>query len=176
MSKTLCLLLIGLINLLPVSVIAAETSETSSEYREQGYLIANVLAGLNLTLPNVVGFSAKGQHDFAAMLGRWIAAKKATGEIQQAYDYWILGKAPKRRNPGGQSARTCSAGAGLNPVRAMTDQNILFILLFFVFVFLIWGRWRYDLVAFSALLVAVVSGSCPLKKHFPASGIRRSWS
>ena len=27
----------------------------------------------------------------------------------------------------------------------MTDQNILFILLFFVFVFLIWGRWRYDL-------------------------------
>jgi hypothetical protein len=33
MSKTLCLLLIGLINLLPVSEIAAETSETSSEYR-----------------------------------------------------------------------------------------------------------------------------------------------
>ncbi len=33
MSKTLCLLLIGLINLLPVLTIAAENSETSSEYR-----------------------------------------------------------------------------------------------------------------------------------------------
>jgi hypothetical protein len=99
MSKNLCLLLIGLINLLPVSVIAAETSETSSEYREQGYLIANVLAGLNLTLPNVVGFSAQGQYDFAAMLGRWIAAKKATGEIQQAYDYWIFGKGAEKKEP-----------------------------------------------------------------------------
>ena len=38
----------------------------------------------------------------------------------------------------------------------MSDQAILFLLLFFVFVFLIWGRWRYDLVAFSALLIAVV--------------------
>ena len=33
MSKTLCLLLIGLINLLPASTIAAEISDTSSEYR-----------------------------------------------------------------------------------------------------------------------------------------------
>jgi len=33
MSKTLCLLLIGLINLLPASTIAAEISGTSSEYR-----------------------------------------------------------------------------------------------------------------------------------------------
>ena len=37
----------------------------------------------------------------------------------------------------------------------MSDQNILFILLFFVFVFLVWSRWRYDLVAFMALMVAV---------------------
>ncbi len=52
----------------------------------------------------------------------------------------------------------------------MTDQNILFILLFFVFVFLIWGRWRYDLVAFSALLVAVVSGVVPVKEAFSGFG------
>lgn len=52
----------------------------------------------------------------------------------------------------------------------MTDQNILFILLFFVFVFLIWGRWRYDLVAFSALLVAVVSGVVPVSEAFSGFG------
>ncbi len=52
----------------------------------------------------------------------------------------------------------------------MTDQNILFILLFFVFVFLIWGRWRYDLVAFSALLVAVVSGVVPVNEAFAGFG------
>ena len=34
-----------------------------------------------------------------------------------------------------------------------TDQILLFSLLLLVFVFLIWGRWRYDLVAFVALLV-----------------------
>ena len=38
----------------------------------------------------------------------------------------------------------------------MSDQIILFILLLLVFVFLIWGRWRYDIVAFSALLLGVV--------------------
>ncbi len=52
----------------------------------------------------------------------------------------------------------------------MTDQNILFTLLFFVFVFLIWGRWRYDLVAFSALLVAVVSGVVSVKDAFSGFG------
>ena len=52
----------------------------------------------------------------------------------------------------------------------MTDQNILFILLFFVFVLLIWGRWRYDLVAFSALLAAVVSGVVPLNQAFAGFG------
>ena len=52
----------------------------------------------------------------------------------------------------------------------MTDQNILFTLLFFVFVFLIWGRWRYDLVALSALLVAVVSGVVPASEAFSGFG------
>jgi len=52
----------------------------------------------------------------------------------------------------------------------MTDQNILFLLLFFVFVLLIWGRWRYDLVAFSALMVAVVSGVVPANEAFSGFG------
>jgi di/tricarboxylate transporter len=52
----------------------------------------------------------------------------------------------------------------------MSDQNILFILLFFVFVFFIWGRWRYDLVAFSALLVAVVTGVVPVGDAFSGFG------
>ena len=40
-----------------------------------------------------------------------------------------------------------------------TDQALLFGLLFFVFVFLIWGRWRYDLVAFVALLTPEVEAA-----------------
>jgi di/tricarboxylate transporter len=51
-----------------------------------------------------------------------------------------------------------------------TDQTILFTLLFFVFVFLIWGRWRYDLVAFAALLVAVVSGVVSTEDAFSGFG------
>ncbi|MGA9575425.1 MAG: SLC13 family permease, partial [Lysobacterales bacterium] len=52
----------------------------------------------------------------------------------------------------------------------MTDQNILFTLLFFVFVFLIWGRWRYDLVAFSALLIAAGAGVIPAHDVFSGFG------
>jgi di/tricarboxylate transporter len=52
----------------------------------------------------------------------------------------------------------------------MSDQYILFILLFFVFVFLIWGRWRYDLVAFSALMIAVVAGVVPVSGAFSGFG------
>ena len=50
------------------------------------------------------------------------------------------------------------------------DQIILFVLLFFVFVFLIWGRWRYDLVAFSALLVALLTGVVPTEQAFSGFG------
>ncbi len=47
-----------------------------------------------------LGFAVpKGQHDFAALLGRWLKAKQATGEIQQAYDYWILGKGTEETGP-----------------------------------------------------------------------------
>jgi Na+/H+-dicarboxylate symporter/ABC-type amino acid transport substrate-binding protein len=46
------------------------------------------------------GFAVpKGQQEFAALLGRWLAAKKSTGDIQVAYDYWILGKGAEKREP-----------------------------------------------------------------------------
>jgi di/tricarboxylate transporter len=51
-----------------------------------------------------------------------------------------------------------------------TDQATLFGLLFFVFVFLIWGRWRYDLVAFVALLVALLTGLVPKELAFSGFG------
>ena len=54
--------------------------------------------------------------------------------------------------------------------RTMADQNILFILLFFVFALLIWGRWRYDLVAFSALMVAAAAGVMPMADVFSGFG------
>jgi len=50
------------------------------------------------------------------------------------------------------------------------DQITLFSLLFFVFVFLIWGRWRYDLVAFVALLVALLTGLVPKDLAFSGFG------
>ena len=50
------------------------------------------------------------------------------------------------------------------------DQAMLFVLLFVVFVLLIWGRWRYDLVAFVALLVAVVVGLVPTDQAFSGFG------
>jgi di/tricarboxylate transporter len=50
------------------------------------------------------------------------------------------------------------------------DQTILFSLLFFVFVFLIWGRWRYDLVAFVALMLALLTGVVPKDQAFSGFG------
>ena len=51
-----------------------------------------------------------------------------------------------------------------------TDQAILFTLLFFVFALLIWGRLRYDLVAFMALTVALVLGVVPKDQAFSGFG------
>lgn len=51
-----------------------------------------------------------------------------------------------------------------------TEQIILFTLLFFVFIFLIWGRWRYDLIAFSALVVALLLGVVPKDNAFSGFG------
>jgi len=51
-----------------------------------------------------------------------------------------------------------------------TEQFVLFGLLSLVFVFLIWGRWRYDLVAFVALLVALLTGIVPKEQAFSGFG------
>ncbi|UCG72556.1 MAG: SLC13 family permease [Chromatiales bacterium] len=51
-----------------------------------------------------------------------------------------------------------------------TDQLILFTLLGLVFVFLVWGRWRYDLVAFIALLAALLTGIVPVDRAFSGFG------
>ncbi len=50
------------------------------------------------------------------------------------------------------------------------DQIILFSLFGAVFALLLWGRFRYDLVAFTALLVAVVLGVVPAKHAFDGFG------
>ncbi len=49
-------------------------------------------------------------------------------------------------------------------------QIILFTLLVGVFVSLIWGRWRYDLVAFAALVMAVMTGVVPAADAFSGFG------
>ncbi|MCF6272787.1 MAG: SLC13 family permease [Rhodobacteraceae bacterium] len=51
-----------------------------------------------------------------------------------------------------------------------TDQIILFSLFGGVFVFLLWGKFRYDLVAFTALLLGVVAGVIPTKAAFSGFG------
>ncbi|MBE1283037.1 MAG: SLC13 family permease [Rhodobacteraceae bacterium] len=50
------------------------------------------------------------------------------------------------------------------------DQIILFSLFGAVFGFLLWGRYRYDLVAFSALMIGVVVGVVPVKDAFSGFG------
>jgi len=50
------------------------------------------------------------------------------------------------------------------------DQGVIFAILGAVFVLLIWGRWRYDLVAFSALVVAVVAQAVPAEQAFEGFG------
>ncbi|MFL2546520.1 MAG: SLC13 family permease [Candidatus Rariloculaceae bacterium] len=50
------------------------------------------------------------------------------------------------------------------------DQIILFTLLAAIFVLLIWGRWRYDLVAFGALIVAVITDVVPAGDAFSGFG------
>ncbi|MGJ8612142.1 MAG: SLC13 family permease, partial [Octadecabacter sp.] len=51
-----------------------------------------------------------------------------------------------------------------------TDQIILFTLFGTVFGMLLWGRFRYDLVAFTALLVGVVLGVVPSDDAFSGFG------
>ena len=51
-----------------------------------------------------------------------------------------------------------------------TDQTLLFGLLGVVFALLIWGRIRYDLVAFGALILAVTIGVVPQERAFEGFG------
>jgi di/tricarboxylate transporter len=50
------------------------------------------------------------------------------------------------------------------------DQIILFTLFATVFIFLLWGRWRYDLVAFIALIIGLVLGVVPTSEAFSGFG------
>ncbi|HBS49340.1 MAG TPA: SLC13 family permease [Rhodobacteraceae bacterium] len=50
------------------------------------------------------------------------------------------------------------------------DQIILFALFIGVFALLLWGRFRYDLVAFSALMLGVVLGVVPTDQAFSGFG------
>jgi len=51
-----------------------------------------------------------------------------------------------------------------------TDQIILFTLFGTVFGMLLWGRFRYDLVAFTALMIGVLLGVVPTKDAFSGFG------
>ena len=57
---------------------------------------------------------------------------------------------------------------GISPLT--TDQIILFSLFGAVFALLLWGRFRYDLVAFAALLIGVVLGVVPSERAFSGFG------
>lgn len=50
------------------------------------------------------------------------------------------------------------------------DQIVLFTLFATIFAGLIWGRWRYDLVAFAALIVGVLLGVVPAHDAFAGFG------
>ncbi|MCP4472273.1 MAG: SLC13 family permease [Gammaproteobacteria bacterium] len=52
----------------------------------------------------------------------------------------------------------------------ISDQSILFTLLGVVFGLLVWGKIRYDLVAFGALILAVIIGVVPQEKAFAGFG------
>ncbi len=51
-----------------------------------------------------------------------------------------------------------------------TDQTLLFGLLITLFALLIWGRWRYDLLAFLALIAALLLGLVPKEDAFSGFG------
>ena len=51
-----------------------------------------------------------------------------------------------------------------------SEQIILFSLFGAVFALLLWGRLRYDLIAFSALMAGVVLGVVPTESAFSGFG------
>ena len=46
------------------------------------------------------------------------------------------------------------------------EQITIVIILVGVFIFFLWGRWRYDVVAFSALMVSVMAGVIDAEQAF----------
>jgi len=50
------------------------------------------------------------------------------------------------------------------------DQYILFTLIGLIFIFLIWGKIRYDIVAFGSLVIAVILGAVPSDQVFAGFG------
>ncbi len=53
----------------------------------------------------------------------------------------------------------------------MTEQQIMiFAIMLGLFVLLVWGRWRYDVVAFGCLMVSVVAGLVPAGQAFSGFG------
>ncbi len=51
-----------------------------------------------------------------------------------------------------------------------TPQIILFAILLMLFALLAWGRWRYDVVAFAALVAALIAGVVPIDQAFSGFG------
>ena len=53
----------------------------------------------------------------------------------------------------------------------MTGHQItLFVILAALLVLMVWGRWRYDLVAFAALVAALLAGVVPVEQAFSGFG------
>ncbi len=50
------------------------------------------------------------------------------------------------------------------------EQIILFSLITLVLIGLLWGKWRYDLVAFAALIAGVALGAVPIENAFSGFG------
>ena len=46
------------------------------------------------------------------------------------------------------------------------DQILVFNVLTFVMIMFVWGRFRYDIVALSSLIIAVIIGVIPAKQAF----------
>ena len=51
-----------------------------------------------------------------------------------------------------------------------SDQTILLLILLALLILLVWGRWRYDIVALGALFTASIFGVVPRTELFSGFG------